>query len=182
MSRPSAVNEKQAMKIGRPPHTLRGSVFCLCLLAISASVPLRVSGQPNYSAPYTFITLAGNAGYGAVDGTGSTARFGSGVGGPFAVAVDTDGTVYVADAGTGTIRKGFPAASVPAPVLHPPGFSADEFGFGITGLPGLAVDIESSIDLAQWQWVGTYILEGGTNYFVSPTTPQETKFYRGRAR
>jgi hypothetical protein len=56
--------------------------------------------------------------------------------------------------------------------------SAGQFGFGITGLPNLAVDIESSGDLAQWQVIGTYVLQGGTNYFASPTPPQGLQFYR----
>ena len=81
-----------------------------------------------------------------------------------------------------TIRKGFPASSVPAPILQPPSLSAGQFGFGITGLPGLAVNIESSGDLSQWQVVGTVILEGGTNSFVSPNPSQGAQFYRGHVR
>ena len=88
------------------------------------------------------------------------------------MAVDSAGNVYVADCGNNTIRKGFPASSVPAPILQPPSLSAGQFGFGITGLPGLAVNIESSGDFSQWQVIGTYILEGGTNYFVSPNHPR----------
>jgi hypothetical protein len=48
------------------------------------------------------ITLAGSAGIsGSVDGTNSTALFNS----PRGVAVDSAGTVYVADTGNNTIRK-----------------------------------------------------------------------------
>ena len=32
-------------------------------------------GQVNYATPYTFQTIAGNAGYGTADGVGSAARF-----------------------------------------------------------------------------------------------------------
>ena len=101
---------------------------------------------------------------------------------PSGVAVDSAGNVYVADTGNNTIRKGIPASSIPAPMLMPPSLSAGQFGFGITGLPGLAVDIESSRDLSQWQVIGTYVLEGGTNFVVSPTPAQGTQFYRGHAR
>jgi hypothetical protein len=54
-------------------------------------------------------TLAGtsNAG-GSVDGTGAGARFGF----PAGVAVDTAGTIYVADTGNSTIRKATPAGVV----------------------------------------------------------------------
>jgi hypothetical protein len=67
-------------------------------------------------------------------------------------------------------------------MLMLPRLSAGQFGFGITGLPGLAVDIESSRDLSEWQAAGTYILEGGTNFFVSWTQLEGTQFYRGHVR
>ncbi len=115
---------------------------------------------------------------GSADGTGSAARFAY----PVGVAADSAGNVYVADDGNNTIRKGMLASAVPAPILQPPSLSAGQFGFGITGLPDLAVDVELSDDLFNWAVVGTYILEGGTNYFVSPTPAQATLFYRGHVR
>jgi hypothetical protein len=129
---------------------------------------------------WVVTTLAGLAGYIAeIDGTGSGARFHN----PFAVAVDMAGNVYVGDFSNSTIRKGFPASSVPAPVLEPPSLSAGLFGFGITGLPGLPVNIESSGDLSQWQVVGTGILVGGTNYYsASPNPAQGAQFYRAHVR
>ena len=54
-------------------------------------------------------TLAGLAGSsGSADGTGSDARFSS----PQGVAVDSAGSVYVADSGNDTIRKVTPAGVV----------------------------------------------------------------------
>ncbi len=129
---------------------------------------------------WVVTTLAGVAFYIAgIDGTGSAARFC----GPNSVAVDSAGNVYVTDMDNYTIRKGFPASSVPAPMLQPPSLSAGQFGFGITGLPGLAVNIESSTDLSSWQMTTAFILVGGTNYYsVSPNPAQGAQFYRAQVR
>jgi hypothetical protein len=128
---------------------------------------------------WVVTTLAGLAGYIAeIDGTGSAARFNGQAG----VAVDSAGNLYVADWGNFTIREGFPANSVPAPILQPPSLSAGQFGFGITGLPNLAVNIEASSDLATWQVVGSCLLEGGTNSFVNPNPSLGAQFYRVHVR
>ncbi len=97
--------------------------------------------------------------------------------------MDSAGNVYVADYGNDTIRKGFLAGSVPPPMLQPPNLSAGLFGFGITGFPGLAVDIQHSVDLAHWALVGTYILNGGTNYYSVGSNPSlGAQFYRAQVR
>ncbi len=128
---------------------------------------------------WVVTTLAGNASHpGTNDDTGSAARFNF----PAGVAVDTNGNVYVADTDNYTIRKGLPASSVPAPILQPPSLSAGQFGFGITGLPDLAVNIESSADFMNWLVVGTCILEGGTNSFVNPSPSPGAQFYRVQVR
>ena len=128
---------------------------------------------------WVVTTLAGLAGYIAeIDGTGSAARFNGQAG----VAVDSAGNLYVADWGNFTIREGFPASSVPAPILQSPSLSSGQFGFAITGLPGLAVNIESSGDLTQWEVVGTCLLEGGTNSFINPNASLGSQFYRAQVR
>ena len=129
---------------------------------------------------WVVTTIAGLAGYIAeIDGTGSAARFNGQAG----VAVDSAANLYVADWGNFTIRRGFPTSSVPPPMLQPPSLSAGLFGFGITGLPGLAVNIESSADLSSWQVIATYTLVGGTNYYsVSPNPAQGAQFYRAQVR
>lgn len=120
-------------------------------------------------------TLAGLAlNYGSADGTGLAARFDN----PAGVALDAATNAYVADYDNETIRKGYPASTVPAPDVQPPGLSPGQFGFGITGLPGLAVDIESSIDLTHWQILSTVLLVGGTNYFANATSNMNSQFFR----
>jgi len=89
----------------------------------------------------------------------------------------------VTEYGNNTIRKGLLASSVPPLIIEPPKLSAGQFGFGIAGLPGLAVNIQHSVDLAHWGLVGTYILNGGTNYYsVSPNPAQGAQFYRAQVR
>jgi ribosomal protein S11 len=125
---------------------------------------------------WVVATLAGlPENYGTTDGSGSAARFDY----PEGVVVDTNGNVYVVDTGNSTIRKGILASLLPPPVLQPPSYSNSQIGFGITGFPGLTVDIQSSSNFVQWTVAGTYLLNGGTNYFVGPATNQSAQFYRG---
>src|SRR2546426_784900 len=65
-------------------------------------------GAQSIYIPYTFTTLAGQASIGSADGTGSAARFN----GPFGVATDSSGNVYVADYSNSTIRQITPAGVV----------------------------------------------------------------------
>jgi hypothetical protein len=47
----------------------------------------------------------------------------------------------------------------------------------------LSVNIQHSVDLAHWGLVGTYILNGGTNYYsASPNPAQGAQFYRAQVR
>jgi sugar lactone lactonase YvrE len=74
-----------------------------------SGLPAGAHTQLNYTTPYTFTTLAGDAGNaGSADGIGRAARFNN----PNGVAVDSAGNVYVADSGNHTIRKVTPAGAV----------------------------------------------------------------------
>ena len=64
-------------------------------------------GQVDYATPFTFTTIAGNAGYGSADGLSSAARF-NGLQG---VAVDGAGVWYITDSDNGTVRALAPSVS-----------------------------------------------------------------------
>jgi sugar lactone lactonase YvrE len=156
-------------------------------VAVDANGNVYVADTDNYTiravtpvgTNWVVTTLAGLAGsWGSADGTGNAAQFYY----PDGVAVDTSGNLYVGDANNNTIRKGFPASSVPPPNLQPPSLIAGQFGFGMTGIPNLTVNIESSGDLSQWQIIGTCTLESGTNNFVSPNPSLGAQFYRIQVR
>jgi len=112
--------------------------------------------------------------FGNVDGTGSNARFSS----TYGVAVDKAGNLYVADYDNNCIRKGMPATSLAPVVLRSPRLNNGEFSFGITGAPGLRIEIQTAIRLPNWKTVSSYILEGGTNYFNGEAQSQPNQFYQ----
>ncbi len=114
----------------------------------------------------------------SVDGTGNVARFDV----PTGATVDIAGNLYVADTFNHTIRKGFPASSVPAPIIPPPTLNAGQFSFGISGLPNLAVNIESSTNLTNWQVISTNVLTNGTYSFTTTNQTPTAQFYRVQVR
>jgi streptogramin lyase len=125
-------------------------------------------------ANWVTTTLAGPGAGTNIDGTGKSAEFNF----PDDLAVDSAANVYVADYNNDTIRKGY-LAPVPAPILISLLLSNDQFAFGITGLSNLAVKIESSTNLSQWQVVGgTSILTGGSNSFTNLNPSLGAQFYR----
>ena len=117
-------------------------------------------------------------------------------------ALDGLGSLYLADLGDDTIRKVTPvgtnwvvtilagqagvagsADGTGSAALFDQPQGAGQFGFGITGLPGLAVNIESSTKLSSWQVTATLIFLGGTNYYsVSPNPALGAQFYRAQVR
>ncbi|MEO6993560.1 MAG: FG-GAP-like repeat-containing protein [Lacunisphaera sp.] len=74
-------------------------------LGTAVSAPATLSVEPAYN----FSTFAGaKSNYGSVDGLGSSALFN----GPYGLAIDSGGNLYVADSTNGTIRKVSPTGLV----------------------------------------------------------------------
>ncbi|HTZ19732.1 MAG TPA: immunoglobulin domain-containing protein [Opitutaceae bacterium] len=96
-------------------------------------------------------TLAGSAGnYGTADGTGSAARFTF----PYSVAVDTGGTLYVADSLNHTIRKVTLGGTVTT----------------FAGQAGIAGSRDATGTLAQFNQPCGVVVDGTGNVFVSDTS------------
>src|SRR5271157_576002 len=98
---------KTSSSLQRTRPALRHSLLRVWPWVLAAGLPVAALGQLNYATPYTFTTLAGSSGYGSADGTNSAARFSN----PYGVAVDTNGSVYVADFINSTIRKVTPVGT-----------------------------------------------------------------------
>jgi DNA-binding beta-propeller fold protein YncE len=115
---------------------------------------------------------------GSADGSGFFARFNW----PISVAVDSAGTVYVADSWNHTIRKGYPARPPSAFVISAAGFGFDggQFGFSFTG-PGLAgqlVVVEASTDLVSWLPIWTNTTTDVLNFSDRQSDAHSHRFYR----
>jgi len=109
---------------------------------------------------------------GTADGTGSDARFSN----PAGLAVDGDGTIYVADFYFNTIRKGFPR------ILNH-GFHASQFSLDLTGPTGHSVVVEASSDLVNWLPVWTNTFDAGALNFSDPQGGiLPNRFYRSRVQ
>jgi DNA-binding beta-propeller fold protein YncE len=74
--------------------------FCLALVIALADIESTSAQVQTIYEPYFFSTFAGNP-PGAVDGTGTAARFD----GPFGLVVDSSGNKYICDSDNNTIRK-----------------------------------------------------------------------------
>ena len=90
----------------RPQKRVSALMLIVCVCGWAGGARAQSAPPVNYE-PYTFGTLAGLA-PGTADGNGSAARFAE----PGGCAVDSAGTVYVADTANHTIRKITPAGDV----------------------------------------------------------------------
>ncbi len=96
-----------AREFGATRWLLLGRAVLLCALVWLPDGEPAAWGQAIYATPYVFSTIAGNAGYGIADGTGSAARFNS----PMGIAVGGAGELYVTDAANSTVRVITPGVS-----------------------------------------------------------------------
>jgi hypothetical protein len=133
---------------------------------------------------WVVTTLAGKAGIsGSADGAGSAARFqfyDPSAGGAGGLAVDSKGTLYVADWSYNTIRKGYRPLEIASSGTNF-GFSSGQFGFALTGPAGQAVVVDASTDLANWLplWTNTFMV--GALQFSDPNSGvYPNRFYRVR--
>lgn len=128
---------------------------------------------------WVVTTLAGLAGsYGSANGTGSAARFNA----PCAVALDSADNLYVVECYNHTIRKGMLTSSVQRSVLQVASLTPAQFSIAFSGPPGVALSLESSEDLSQWQVVRTFSLVNGTNSHALPAPLAGNRFWRLKIR
>ncbi len=134
-------------------------------LALDSAGNLYVAESANYTVRKVtpagaVTTLAGLAGaFGSADGTGSAARFER----PEAVAVDTNGNVYVTDYDANTVRKVTPTGVVTT-LAGSAGNAGSSDGRGRTRC--LTV-------LGAWRWTAR-----ATSMWPAPTTTRSAKSHR----
>ena len=123
-------------------------------IAVDSSGTVYVSDFSNHTirkitAGGVVTTLAGLAGsFGSADGTGNTARFGA----PVGIAVDTAGTVYVADSNNHAIRKVTAAGVVTTLAGGSSGFADGTGSAARFALPsGVTVDSAGTVFVADTQ-------------------------------
>jgi sugar lactone lactonase YvrE/thiol-disulfide isomerase/thioredoxin len=123
-------------------------------VAVDAAGNLYVADTDNHTiravSPLGQVsTLVGLAGWsGGADGTGSSARFNS----PSDLAVDSSGTIYVADTDNFTIRKVLPSAATVSTLAGVAGTSGSTDGLGSAVRffhpAGVALDVSSNLYVA----------------------------------
>ncbi len=133
---------------------------------------------------WVVTTLAGKAGVpGTVDGAGSAVRFhfyDPNFGGGGGLAVDSEGTLYVAEWYNNTIRKGYRPLALASSGTNL-GFTSGQFGFALTGPSGQPVVVDCSTDLLTWLPLWTNTLMVGALQFSDPNSDVDRhRFYRTR--
>jgi sugar lactone lactonase YvrE len=122
-------------------------------------------------------TLAGQPGIPeSADGVGGAVRFFAEDG----IAVDSAGSLYVADTGNNTIRRGFASVSMPMIATGSTWADGHQFGFYVTGPAGQSVVVDTTADLVQWQPKQTNLLNGILQFSEPQPVGVKPRFYRVR--
>lgn len=111
------------------------------------------------------------------DGTGVAAWFDI----PQGIVSDGAGNIYVTDAGSNTVRKGFQALLI-ASSGPDFGFTGGQFGFDLMGPLGKSTVIEATSDLVNWMPIWTNTLAAGLNFRDAQSGSHSIRFYRAEAR
>src|SRR5437867_9871234 len=137
------------MQNSRLTTKLRSALGFEALAFVYAFLLAGSLGAQSVYIPYTFTTLAGQASIGSADGTGSAARFN----GPYGVATDSSGNVYVADTGNCTIRKITPAGVVTT----------------LAGLAGFTGSADGTGSAARFNGPSSVATDSSDNVYVADT-------------
>lgn len=135
--------------------TSAGSISAQATLSLTGSVS-PIPPKRNYETPYTFYTLAGQGP--GIEGVGSAARFDQ----PAGVAVNTAGTVYVADQYNNIIRKTTPAGQITIFAGSGAPGSTDDIGTAASFNKPVAVAVDAS---------GTVYVADQSNCKIRKITP-----------
>jgi sugar lactone lactonase YvrE len=137
-----------------------------------------VNGTVRKITPDGVTTTLGGLAYagGRADGAGSAARFEN----PNGVAVDSHGTVYVADSLNHTIRMGRPVIQMqPAPAAFSSQIQTQGFGCSISLASGLNYRIQGSSNLSDWSDLTNFTPAGLTySFWDNEATNLSQRFYR----
>ena len=131
-------------------RTHKGSLLpCMPLLA-GLAAPLLA--QSDYATPYAFNAFAGSGIAGYADATGTAAQFDR----PYGLALDSSGTLYVADRGNQIIRKVTAAGVVTT----------------VAGTVGISGSTDATGTAAQFSQPGGLTVGSGGDIYVADTGNQ----------
>jgi len=152
------------------PEGIAADPFGNIYVADTASDTLRV-----VTAAGMVTTVGGKPGLpGSADGLGAVAQFDS----PAALAVDSSGAVYIADAFNNTLRKGTVYQALPVALLVT-GLSGGNYQFSFPTVAGETYSIQQSSDVASGIWTSSTNLTGvGSPFQFTAPLSNAQQFFR----
>ena len=139
---------------------------------------LTIRKLTQHGTNWVVTTLAGKAlQAGSANGIGSAARFGH----IWSPTMDNAGSIYVADSGNNTIRKGTPPLVIGSAETSV-GADGGQFAFALNGIGGQPVVVDASDDLANWSpiWTNTLTFPAAINFTDPGAGTNSVRFYRAR--